>query len=417
MPCDTLLTLPGSKSITNRALLLAALGNDDMTLENALFSEDSRYMLNALAQLGFDAVSEESRLRMRVRGCGGRIPAQSANVFIGNAGTAARFLTAALTLGRGRFTVDGEARMRERPIADLVRALNALGARVHAPSGCPPVEILANGLPGGYTEIRGEISSQFLSALLMVAPYAQQPVTLRVSGVLNSRPYVTMTIAMMRAFGIEVETEDRDVFRVKPGTYKPPRNYTVEPDASGASYFFGLPALIGGSIVIKNLFRNSLQGDVAFVDVLAQMGCTVDETPQGLRVSAPQNGLRGVDVDLRDIPDTAQTLAALAPFAATPTRIRGIASARLKESDRVGATCAELRRLGVQVEEFADGMTIYPCTQFVPVQVRTYNDHRMAMAFALLALRVPGLTLENPGCVAKTFPNFFELLGSVIRNA
>lgn len=414
MPADTLLTLPGSKSITNRALLLAALGEDDVTLENALFSEDSRHMLNALTQLGFDAVSEESRLRMRVRGSGGRIPAQTANLFIGNAGTAARFLTAALTLGRGQFTVDGEPRMRERPIADLVNALNALGARVHAPSGCPPVEILANGLPGGYAEVRGEISSQFLSALLMVAPYAQQPVTLRVRGTLNSRPYVAMTVAMMRAFGGAVETEGEDIFRVQPGTYKPPRIYTVEPDASGASYFFGLPALIGGSIVIKDLFRSSLQGDVAFVDVLAQMGCTVDETPQGLRVRAPQNGLRGVDVDLRDIPDTAQTLAALAPFAATPTRIRGIASARLKESDRVGATCAELRRLGVQVEEFADGMLIYPCAQFAPVQLQTYNDHRMAMAFALLALRAPGVTLENPGCVAKTFPNFFEVLGSVV---
>ena len=246
----------------------------------------------------------------------------------------------------------------------------------------------------------------------MVAPYANTPVEIEVFTELNSRPYIDMTLAIMSDFGVKVERQGYECFTIQPASYLPVTTYQIESDASAASYFFAAPAICGGTIKVENISSESKQGDMAFLDVLKQMGCIVAETDKCLLVTGTTD-LRGVDVNMRDIPDTAQTLAAIAPFASSPTRIRGIASARVKETDRVHATCTELARLGVRVEEHEDGMTIYPCGKFNPAVIQTYNDHRMAMSFALIGLRVPGITIENASCVSKTFPNFFEVLNTL----
>ncbi len=456
--------VPGSKSLTNRALLLAALANRTTKLTNALFSDDSKYFANALQSLGFDVQLDEANSEMTVQGLGGKIPAAKAELFIGNAGTAARFLSAFLTLGNGEYVLDGDARMRERPIGDLVDALEQLGCDIQplqkVESGkqiCPPVKISASGLKGGKTKIAGDISSQFLSALLMVAPYAESPIEIELTTELNSKPYVDMTLAMMNDFGIQVQRNGYHSFTVPLSTYQPPvsslqsaalslskrpvsnpqfsnspilqpptpspqspvstyhlpiTTYPIESDASAASYFFAAPAICGGTVKVENISRNSVQGDIKFLDVLTRMGCVIAEEDNSLLVTCNSQP-KGLDVDMRDIPDTAQTLAAIAPFASTPTRIRGIASARHKETDRVHATCTELERLGVQVDEHEDGMTIYPCSTLKPANIQTYNDHRMAMAFSLIGLRFDGATIENPSCVSKTFPNFFDVLESL----
>jgi 3-phosphoshikimate 1-carboxyvinyltransferase len=413
------MNLPGSKSITNRALLLSALAEGETRLRHALFSDDTMYFARTLAALGFEIRMDEERAEMTVSGQGGRIPAQRASHYIGNAGTAARFLTAFLTLGAGEFTLDGDARMRQRPIGDLIQALNALGAQVEAQNPnanprleAPPLLIRSNGLRGGTAHLRGDISSQFLSALLMTAPYAHQPVTLLVEGELNSRPYVEMTLRMMETFGVRVRRENFRRFEISPARYAAPESYEIEADASAASYFLAAPAILGGRTRIERLSRRSLQGDARFVDVLARMGCIVREGENWLEVERGA-ALRGVDVDLRDMPDVAQTLAVVAPFAVSPTRIRGIASARWKETDRIAAVCAELRRLGVRVEEHEDGLTIFPALRLSPARIQTYNDHRMAMAFGLIARRVPGVEIENPNCVSKTFPDYFKALAQL----
>jgi 3-phosphoshikimate 1-carboxyvinyltransferase len=419
--------MPGSKSLTNRALLIAALANGTTCLINALFSDDSKYFVKALQTIGFDVQLDETNQTMTVTGLGGKIPAGQAELFIGNAGTAARFLTAFLTLGHGEYILDGDSRMRERPIGDLVEALSQLGAKLGPANTnnwslitdysdiCPPLKIIANNLPGGKAKTAGNISSQFLSALLMVAPYAQNPVEITLSTELNSKPYVDMTLAIMKDFGVEVQREGYQHFTVPITNYQLPvsessvSTYPIESDASAASYFFAAPAICGGTVKVENISRNSKQGDIAFLDVLQRMGCEIGEGGNSIEVTGTTE-LHGIDVDMRDIPDTAQTLAVIAPFAASPTRIRGIASARVKETDRVSATRNELQRLGVQVEEHEDGMTIHPAAVLRPVVVKTYNDHRMAMSFALFGLRCDGVAIENPSCVSKTFPNFFEVL-------
>ncbi|MCK6540438.1 MAG: 3-phosphoshikimate 1-carboxyvinyltransferase [Anaerolineales bacterium] len=423
-PLDATVRVPGSKSLTNRALLIAALARGKTRLTNALFSDDSLYFAKALQTLGFEVQLDEPSRQMTVTGLGGRIPATKAELYIGNAGTAARFLTAFLTLGHGEYLLDGDPRMRERPIGDLVQALKQLGCDVQplekvesAESVCPPLKIIAHGLPGGTVTIAGNISSQYVSALLMIAPYAQAPIEIELTTELNSKPYVDMTIAIMRDFGVDVKRNGYTSFAIPLSTYHLPLStshfplptYPIESDASAASYFFAAPAICGGTVRVENISRSTKQGDIAFLNILEQIGCTIQETDNCLLVTG-RSLLRGIDVNLRDIPDTAQTLAVIAPFASSPTRIRGIASARFKETDRIHATCTELQRLGVHVEEHADGMTIYPCQTFKPSTVHTYNDHRMAMAFSLIGLQVDGIVIENPSCVSKTFPNFFEVL-------
>ena len=413
-PLNASIRVPGSKSLNNRALLIAALANGTTKLTNALFSDDSCYLLEALQTLGFHVILDTKNTCITITGLGGSIPTKQADLYIGNAGTAARFLSAFLTLGNGTYTLDGDSRMRERPIGDLVNALIQLGANVdvinrHQSFICPPIKITASGLSGGKTTITGNISSQFLSALLMTAPYANIPVEIEITTELNSKPYVDMTLSVMSEFGVEIEHDGYNSFLIHPSRYSSRLIYSIESDASAASYFFAAPAICGGTLRVENISRRSKQGDINFLDLLAKMGCVVVEHENSIEVTGAAE-LIGLDVNMRNIPDTAQTLAVVAPFASSPTRIRGISSARLKETDRISATCSELQKIGVRVDEHDDGMTIYPSSGFHSTLVQTYNDHRMAMAFSLIGLRVPGIMIDNPGCVSKTFPNFFDVL-------
>jgi 3-phosphoshikimate 1-carboxyvinyltransferase len=408
-PLDASVKVPGSKSLTNRALLVAALAEGPSTITNALFSDDSGYLVDSLIRLGFDVRPDPQTCSVVVDGQGGQIPASRADLFVGNAGTAARFLTAMVTLGQGNFVIDGDPRMRQRPIQDLLDGLTQLGAKVSSPTGCLPVQVEAVGLPGGHALIAGNVSSQFLSGLLMVSSYAKRTVEIEVVEGLNSKPYVDMSLSVMAEFGIEVERNGYDRFVVHPSRYHAMEIYPIESDASAASYFFAAPAICGGHVRVENLTRNSKQGDIGFLDVLQQMGCSIQDGHGYIEVTGPEK-LTGVEVDMRDISDTAQTLAAIAPFASSPTRISGIGFIRGKETNRVRAVCTELARLGVDVKEEEDGLTIQPCRSFHPAILHTYNDHRMAMAFALIGLRAGGVRLENPACVSKTFPAYFEVL-------
>ena len=407
-PPDAVVPIPGSKSLTNRALIIASLAQGTTRLSNALFSDDTVVMVDALRRLGFDVDVDAEGPQIVVHGLGGRIPAASADLFVGNAGTAARFLTAMVALGRGRYRLDGSARMRERPIHDLLDALTALGATASSTNGCPPVIVDARGLRGGRASVRGTISSQFISAMLMVAPYAAADVDLTVDGRLVGAPYVDMTVAVMREFGARIERGDLHRFRVPGGQQYQARDYAVEPDASSAAYFFAAAAISGGRVRVPGLSAASLQGDARIVDLFERMGCAVERADAYLEVRGGRT-LQGVDVDLGAISDQTMTLAALAPFANGPTRIRGVAHIRHQESDRLAATATELRRLGQDVEEFDDGLKIVP-RPVRPAVIETYGDHRIAMAFAITGLRAPGVAIADPECVAKTFPDFFERL-------
>lgn len=402
-----LLRVPGSKSITNRALVLKALTEaihrHVVELEGVLESEDTEVMRLGLRRLGFPSAPIAVAPRDDRKTETGVV----VEIFVGNSGTTMRFLCAVAALRTGSFCLDGVPRMRERPIGDLLDALTQLG--VHAVSerdtGCPPVLIESQGLPGGTVRIKGDTSSQFLSGLLMAAPFARRDVTIEVAGPLVSVPYVTMTVGMMRQFGLAVE-QDGHRFRVPaPQQPAPLPHYAIEPDASAASYFFGAAAITGGSIGVAGLPLKSLQGDVRFVEILEQMGCRIERNAEALTVHG--GPLHGIDVDMNDISDTVMTLAVVACFAEGPTTIRNVAHIRHKETDRIAALAAELRRIGAGVVERPDGLTITPAPLHGAV-VQTYNDHRMAMSLALVGLKVPGIIIDNPACVAKTYPHFFE---------
>jgi 3-phosphoshikimate 1-carboxyvinyltransferase len=419
---------PGSKSLTNRALVLAALAQGPTTLTGVLDSVDTQVMIESLRRLGLAIEQDLVAKTITLTGCGGNLgsspltssvgvaaTADATELWLENSGTSIRFLTAMCCIGHGRFRLDGNTRMRERPIAPLVAALNEAGVDIRCELGtdCPPVVIEAHGLPGGAWAVDGNLSSQYLSALLMTAPCAQSDVTLRVRGELVSRPYVDMTIANMRQFGAEVTEPSPNVFQI---TAKPYRgcHYDIEPDASAASYFFALAAVTGGDITVQGLTRDALQGDVAFVEALARMGCRVEYQPNAIRVIG--GPLRGIEIDMNAISDTSQTLACVAPFATGPTRIRNVAHMRLKETDRVAAVVTELRKLGLAVDEHEDGMTIHP-GQLRGGTVATYDDHRMAMSFSLLGLRQPGIVIADPGCTAKTYPEYFADLETLCQAA
>jgi len=408
-PPDCTVRIPGSKSITNRALLIAALAEGESVLDGVLFSDDTRYMAAAWQRLGIDVQADHAAERFTVTGRGGQVPARGADLDVGNAGTAMRFLIPALALGHGRFRIDGTPRMRQRPIQDLLDALTALG--VHAYSahhdGCPPVLLDADGLRGGRTQVAAEQSSQFLSGLLLAAPAAGDAIEIEVRGTPIAQPYIDMTIAVMRAFGVTVDRNDYRSFTVRPQRYRAQR-YAVEPDASSAHYFLAAAALCGGRVRVPGLSDASLQGDVHFIDLLEQMGASVQRGPDFLEVRGGDS-LDGLDADLNAISDTAPTLAALAPFARRPVHIRNVAHIRLQESDRLHAVATELQRLGVRVRELSDGLVIEPSTVHAGC-IETYDDHRIAMAFALIGLRVPGIGIRNPECVTKTFPDFFARL-------
>jgi 3-phosphoshikimate 1-carboxyvinyltransferase len=361
--------------------------------------------------LGFSVEVDQGSGTAWVGGLAGRIPEGGVEVSVGNAGTAARFLPPLLALGHGPYTVDGVPRMRERPVADLVEGLRQLGGRVDyvGEEGRFPLRVYGGGLRGGRARVEGSRSSQFLSGLLLAAPYADRRVELEVTGDLVSRPYVGITTEAMRDFGVEVE-QPGGRFIVEPAMYRA-REYAVEPDASAASYFLAAAAVTGGRVRIPGLGRGSSQGDLRFVEVLEQMGCGVEVGPESVEVRGPRK-LRGIEVDMNEISDTMITLSAIAPFADAPTTITNVEHTRHQETDRISAVSTELRRLGVPVEEHTTGLRIIPKTP-VGAKIRTYRDHRIAMAFSLMGLLVPGMRIEDPACVTKTFPDFFEQLGSL----
>ncbi|MDA0833142.1 MAG: 3-phosphoshikimate 1-carboxyvinyltransferase [Planctomycetota bacterium] len=396
---------PGSKSLTNRALIVSALAAGTSRLTGVLDSQDTRVMVESLGRLGLRVDCDVEASTMTVHGCGGTFPINSAELWLENSGTSIRFLTALCALAHGRFRLDGNGRMRERPIGDLTATLNQLGSdcRCERDNDCPPVVVVAQGLPGGKATVRSDLSSQFLSAMLMVAPYAMKPVEIQIEGELVSEPYVEMTLGVMQQFGMPVHRADANRFRFEPGVYNPV-DYQIEPDASAASYFFAVAAMTGGQITVPGLSRVALQGDVKFVEALERMGCEVHWDVDAITVTGGM--LHGIDIDMNEISDTAQTLAVVATSALGPTRIRNVAHMRHKETDRVSALVTELRRLGQEVEEFPDGLLIHPAV-VTPAVVETYDDHRMAMSFSLLGLRHAGIQIANPRCVEKTYPNYF----------
>jgi 3-phosphoshikimate 1-carboxyvinyltransferase len=408
---------PGSKSLTNRALIVAALAEGPSRLTGVLDSQDTRVMVESLRRLGLSLEQDLDARTLAISGCGGRPPASSAELFLENSGTSIRFLTALCALGTGCYRLDGNARMRERPIRDLVEGLRGLGVdiRCETDSGCPPVIVEAKGLAGGETTVAGNVSSQFLSGLLMAAPGAERAVTIRVTGSLVSEPYVDMTLAVMRAFGVSAKrhSEGGTRFVVPHGQYRG-TDYDIEPDASAASYFFALAAITQGEVTVDGLSRDALQGDVKFVEALERMGCLVRYDATSITVTG--RPLRGIEIDMHHISDTAQTLACVAPFAEGPTRIVNVANMRVKETDRIAAVTTELRKTGQRVEEFKDGFEIHPAP-IQPALIDTYDDHRMAMSFALLGLRAEGIRIKHPECTAKTYPNYFEDLDALCARA
>jgi len=413
-PPDALVHVPGSKSLTNRALVVAALAEGKSTLTGALDSDDTRVMVEALKAIGIQVEHDRKSAVIRVEGLGGRFPSREASLHVGNSGTSLRFLTAMLTTGAGTYHLDGTPRMRERPVADLLTALNNLGACVRSDlgTGCPPVTVEARGLDGGFSSVRGDVSSQFLSGLLMALPYSREATTVEVQGTLVSQPYVKMTLEVMEAFDVTPSNRKFRRFDVYPARYKG-RNYAIEPDASAASYFFALAALTGGTITVEGLGTERLQGDLAFVDILEHMGCNVQR--QARQITVTGGPLRGVDVDMNAISDTVMTMAVVALFAQGHSRIRNVGHIRHKETDRIAALAAELRKLGAVVDELPDGLVIDPPapSELQPARIATYDDHRMAMSFALAGLRIAGVTILDPGCVAKTYPGFWDDLTSL----
>ncbi len=402
---DATVRVPGSKSITNRALLLAALASGSSTLRGALAADDTLAFAAGLRALGF-AVDEEAG-GWRVQGAAGRIPAAEAAVFCAEAGTAARFLLAACAAGEGRYRLDAAPQLRRRPLAQLLEALRAQGARTEPPDAERlPLTLEARGLTGGSLRLPGGASSQFVSALLMAAPLGRAPLELAVDD-LASRPYIDMTIAMMAQFGVAAERRGHERFRVAPAAYSG-RDYAIEPDASTASYFFAAAAVTGGRVKVRGLRRQGrLQGDIRFLDVLEAMGCSVSDEPDGVVVAGPGTPA-GLTIDMSDISDTFMTLAAVAPFASSPVTITGIANVRLKESDRIVAMESNLRRLGVKTASGPDFLRVYPGTPSGG-RIDSHADHRIAMSFAVLGLRARDVVVEDPGCVSKTCPDFFEL--------
>jgi 3-phosphoshikimate 1-carboxyvinyltransferase len=410
-PVHASVHLPGSKSITNRALLLAALAEGDSLLRAPLHSEDTFYMTQALRELGV-TIEETSGRDFRVAGTGGAFQDPTKPLFIGNSGTTVRFLTAAACLAPPGIDVvlDGVARMRERPIRDLVGALLTLGVDAECLNGhgCPPVRVRGGGLSGGKCRLRGDVSSQFLTALLQAAPYAQTDVEIEILGDLISKPYIEITQSVMDSFGVQMENDGYQRLRVPAGQRYRGREYTIEADASNASYFLAAAAVTGGTVTLKNLGSHSIQGDIRFIDVLEHMGCTITRG-ETITLTGPER-LRGIEANMEAIPDMAQTLAVVAAFADSPSHITNLASLRVKETDRVRAIATELPKLGVRVEEGQDDWTIHPPLkgQYTGASIATYDDHRMAMAFAVAGLRIPEVSIQNPSCVAKTFPDFWQ---------
>jgi len=413
-PLDSAVRVPGSKSITNRALLLAALAEGESELHGALESDDTVVMREALLELGASIRASEVG-PWQVTGTGGQLRVPEAPLYVQNSGTSARFLTAAATLSPGPVLIDGNDRMRERPIGHLVDALQSLGAEIEIQGhdGCPPVRVAGGGLPGGSGEIDGSHSSQYTSAVLLASPYAEQDVRLGfLDGILVSRPYVDVTLAIMRDFGAEVSwygEGDVERIHVRAGQHYQARDYTIEPDASSAAYLFCAAAIAGGSVRVEGVPVQSLQSDWRILDLLERMGCTVLRSGERVELRGANGPLRSLgEVDMNDLPDAALAYAVVALFADGPTLIKNVWNLRIKETDRLDALEKELRKLGARAKAERDSLFIQP-GPLHGAEIDTYDDHRMAMAFSLAGLRVPGVVIRDPGCVRKTWPKYFDV--------
>lgn len=409
--------LPGSRSMSNRILLLSALARGTSEVRNLLESDDTHYMLTALQALGVSLRLSEDKTYCQVNGVGGPFPIEEADLFMGNSGTTTRSLCAALCLGSGVYTLKGEPRMHERPIRDLVNALRLLGADIEylGNEGYPPLKIHASGLKGGRVPIKGNISSQYLSGLLMAAPLAQQDMLIEIEGELVSKPFIDMTLDAMRRFGVHVENSGYEFFRVSRGQgYQSPGEILVEGDAISATYFLSAAAIRGGTVRVTGVGGDSVQGDAKYADVLEKMGATVRKGPDWIEVS--HNELRGVDMDMNHIPDAAMTAAVTALFAKGKTVIRNVYNRRVKETDRLAAMATELRKVGAEVVEGRDYLEITPPERIKPAAIDTYQDHRMAMCFSLAALDGSPITINDPDCVSKTFPDYFEQFSRIAHS-
>ena len=408
-PIDGHVRPPGSKSLTNRALLVAALAKGESRLAGPLESDDTVAMREGLAQLGCPV--DASGDPWIVPGRSGALDAPGETLHCKNSGTTARFLTAAACLAKGPVMIDGDPRMRERPIRDLVAALSDLGAKLstRGENGCPPVEVAGGGLPGGPAEIDAARSSQYVSAVLLAAPYADRDVELRLKdGVLISRPYVDLTLQVMRAFGAEAAWTEDGLLRVRAGAGYTGREYAIEPDASAAAYPFCAAAITRGRVCIEGFAPDSIQADLALLPILEEMGCRVERGDRTITLSGPDGPLRSIDVDLNDLPDASLALAVVCLFADGPSHLRNIESLRIKETDRLEALETELSRLGARAHASSDALRIEP-GPLRGASIRTYDDHRMAMALSLAGLRVPGVSIQDPGCVSKTWPDYFSV--------
>ncbi len=418
-PFDAVVRIPGSKSITNRALPMAAMADGASTLTGVLFSDDTCRMIESLQLLGFVLHVEESAHKVRVVGQGGRIPAGQSSLFCGNSGTTMRFLTALCAASSGRHCLHGVPRMHQRPMGELITALAAIGGQLEykGTPGFPPVCTIGTGLAGGTCRFSASQSSQYISAVLLAAPLARQAVCISLDGPITSEPYIEMTLNMMDQFGITFEQKPTATGRniiIAPNQHYHSRGYAIEPDASNASYFLAAAALIPGARVrIAGLGNKSLQGDVAFAEVLKQVGAAVEILEDQI-VLRGTGQLRGIDINMNNIPDMVQTLAVVALFAKGPTHVTGVGNLRLKETDRLAALQTELTRLGAHVRTTVDSITIEPPAVAQSARIHTYDDHRMAMAFAVAGLRQSGIQIEDPGCCAKTYPGFFSDLAAMV---
>lgn len=408
---DATVEVPGSKSITQRALIAAALAKGDSTLIGPLSSEDTSYTIGALRAMGIE-IDDRDPASWVVHGCGGKISEPTRNIFLGNNGTATRFLTSVAALGHGTFQITGDPRMSERPITPLMQALEGWGVNVRsdADNGCPPLTIEADGITGGTTILPEGKSSQYLSSLLLVAPYAEATAELEVQGEVLSKPYVEMTMEVMADFGMSGEAAPSlAYFKIPQGSYIG-REYRIEGDASGASYFWAAAAITGGRVTVANVPVPSLQGDANLVPLLARMGCQVEQTGHGITVQGPDR-LTGIEVDMGNMPDVAPTLAVVAAFAEGTTIINNIAHLRIKECDRISAMVTELGKMGADVDEEHDRMVIHGTAgggNLHGATIKTYHDHRIAMCFGVAGLQVEGVEITGEECVAKSFPDFWE---------
>lgn len=419
--------VPGSKSITNRALLLATLADGVSTLKGVLFSDDSRHFLSCIQALGFETTVDEQAKIITVQGHRGNVPLKEACQYVGSAGTAARFLTAYLGVSHGIYHMDASEQMRRRPMAPLLHSLQELGCEIFyenvtetdrtqtTAEGCFPFTLRSHGFGKNDITINIDHSSQFLSALLIASCLSGQDFTVHTEGS-HGMAYIEMTCKMMEQFGVNVDRPAEHVFLTRTGQHYHALDYQIEPDVSAACYFYALAPLLQIPVLVENVHFHSLQGDVAFIRILEQMGCSSTDTATGILVMPPASGIfRGICADMSACSDQAITLAALAPFADSPTTITGIGHIRFQESNRLAAIAAELGKMGISCEQTQDSLTIYPATP-MPSLVNTYDDHRMAMGFTLIGLRAPGIVIENPDCCRKTFENYFEVLEEAIRS-